>query len=263
MSAESSSTNYWRETACARAFWGQQELPPYRRLLADTATWLDPQPGERWLDLGCGSGQLARVLWTRSGGQVAEVIGLDLAAVNEQALRKLRASLQPAATEDRLHFVASDFNTGLAAWEAGRFDGVVSGLAIQYAESYSPEKACWTSAAYDGVLAHVLRVLRPGGQFVFSVNVPEPSWLTVAVTALPGVFGAPRPLQYVKRALRMLSYGGWLKREARRGRFHFLPLETILRKLSTLGFVAAEHKLSFAGQAYVIRCRKPARAQAA
>ena len=60
--------NYWPDRKCARAFWTQCEVPPYRRLLADTAAWLDPAPGERWLDLGCGGGQLTHALWEKSGG---------------------------------------------------------------------------------------------------------------------------------------------------------------------------------------------------
>ena len=40
------SVNYWREDACAKAFWSQCDMPPYRRLLGRTVEWLDPQPGE-------------------------------------------------------------------------------------------------------------------------------------------------------------------------------------------------------------------------
>ena len=94
-------------------------------------------------------------------------------------------------------------------------DGVVSGLAIQYAGSYSKERNCWTSEAYDRTLAEVRRVLRPGGRFIFSVNVPEPSWLRVVLQSLHGVFTAPRPLYFLKNARRMMSYGGWLTRKAR------------------------------------------------
>src|SRR5438046_791587 len=31
-----SARNYWTDARCAKAFWGQHELPAYRRLLADT-----------------------------------------------------------------------------------------------------------------------------------------------------------------------------------------------------------------------------------
>ncbi len=246
--------NYWPDAKCARAFWGQQDLPPYRRLLADTAAWLEPQCGEKWLDLGCGSGQLTRALWERSGGTVAQVIALDCAASNARCIARLEGLVQPTPAPGQLQFVHGDFSQGLVRWEDGWFDGVVSGLAIQYAELYSEEKQGWTTDAYDGLLHEVYRVLRPGGCFVFSVNVPNPSWYRIALSALPGWVTARRPGRYVKNAWRMLRYGAWLKREALRGRFHYLPAATIRAKLDAAGFAPIEHRLTFSGQAYLFRC---------
>src|SRR5438270_10128729 len=128
--------NYWPNTACAKAFWGQHELPAYRRLLADTAAWLDPQPFERWIDLGCGGGQLTRALWEKSSGTLAEVVALDCAAANERAIRKLCRTMNPPAAQGEVHFLHADFSHGLSRCAPGTFDGVVSGLAVQYAESY-------------------------------------------------------------------------------------------------------------------------------
>lgn len=199
--------NYWPQTKCARAFWGQQELPPYRRLLADTTAWLDPVPGERWLDLGCGSGQLTRAVWEKSGGQVAEILALDCAATNEQSIARLYSLVQPRPQPGQLRFSRGDFSAGLSHWEEGSFDGVVSGLAIQYAESYSEACGCWTTEAYDRLLAEIHRVLRPGGRFIFSVNVPDPAWYRVGLMALHGLFTSPRPIRYIRNSLRMLRYG--------------------------------------------------------
>jgi ubiquinone/menaquinone biosynthesis C-methylase UbiE len=248
--------NYWPESSCARAFWGQHELPPYRELLADTTAWLDPQPGECWLDLGCGCGQLSKALWVKSAGRVRAVVGLDVAPANETAYRRMAERLEPAAADGQLRFAVGDLSAGLPGWRDGQLDGVVSGLAIQYAASYSEELGCWTCDAYDRILAEVHRVLRSVGRFVFSVNVPEPAWGKVAWRSVAGVFGARQPLHYLKKAVRMMSYGGWLKREARRGRFHYLPAETVAQKLAATGFIAIEHRRSYAGQAYVFRCRK-------
>src|ERR1051325_1408982 len=94
--AMTTSVNYWFDPRCARAFWSQHELPPYQELLRHTAEWLEPTIGQRWLDLGCGSGQLPRVLWEKSAGRIETVIGVDAAAINEAAYAKLRASLRPA-----------------------------------------------------------------------------------------------------------------------------------------------------------------------
>ena len=159
--------NFLPYAKCARAFWSQQEVPSYRRLLKDTLAWLDPRPGEHWLDLGCGSGQLTAGLWTKSEGTLAQVTASDCAAVNEQALEKLRRTVQPPASEEQIPFVQLDFSNGLPLWNDETFDGVMSGLAVQYAECYSLERGCWTTEAYDRLLAEVCRVLRPGGALSF------------------------------------------------------------------------------------------------
>jgi SAM-dependent methyltransferase len=258
MSATSPEVNHWPDRRCAKAFWTQREVPPYRQLLVDTVAWLDPAPGERWLDLGCGSGQLTRSLWEKSGGTLAEVVALDCADANEQAIARVRASARPPAAEHQVRFQHADFSDGLGAHPDASFDGAVSGLAIQYAESFCPETGRWTTAAYDHLLAEVRRVLRPGGRFVFSVNVPEPAWVKIALYGIPGFFRAPHPHRYVRNSLRMLRYGSWLKRQARRGRFHYLPLPVLLDKLRKAGFTDLRHQLSFARQAYVLRCVRPA-----
>jgi SAM-dependent methyltransferase len=257
MSSPPPDVNYWPDRKCARAFWTQCEVPPYRRLLADTTAWLDPAPGERWLDLGCGGGQLTRALWEKSAGTLAEVVALDCAAVNADAIARLRGQLQPPADE-AVYFRHADFSAGLAGFADRAFDGAASGLAIQYAQSYSPQQCCWTTDAYEHLLAEVARVLRPGGRFVFSVNVPEPAWVKIALHGIPGFFRAPRPLRYFRNSMRMLRYGSWLKREARRGRFHYLPADGVRARLQRAGFIDLHHRLSFAGQAYVFRCVKPA-----
>jgi ubiquinone/menaquinone biosynthesis C-methylase UbiE len=249
--------NYWPDSACARAFWGQQELPPYQQLLADTSAWLLPRAGERWLDLGCGCGKLTEALWQNSNGTVGEIVGLDCAGDNALAFQQLRSRVRPNDADERIRFVHADFSSGLRSWEGGRFDGIVSGLAIQYAESYSQELRQWTTHAYDRLLADVHRLLRAGGSFVFSVNVPEPSFFKVALYSIWGAFDARRTVRYTERAFRMWRYGAWLKQEARKGRFHYLPLPTVIRKLKDCGFADIDHRLTFAGTAYLIRCRKP------
>ena len=248
--------NYWPDAKCAKAFWSQQEVRPYRRLLADTLDQAAPAAGERWLDLGCGSGPLTAGLWERSGGTVAEVVGLDCAGVNDLAYARLRESLTPSPG-DRVRFLCHDFSGGLAPLADASFDHAVSGLSITYAESWSDAEGRWTDHAYDRILAEVNRVLRPGGRFVFSVNVPEPKWWKVGLLSTGDVFRTGRPLRFLKRGWRMMKYGRWLKQEARTGRFHYLPADAVTAKLATAGFADIDHRLSYAGQAFVFRAVKP------
>src|SRR5262249_34668401 len=126
-----------------------------------------------------------------------------------------------------------------------------------YAESFDPIAERWTTEAYDRLLGEVCRVLRPGCAFVFSVNVPEPSWGRVARHSLFTAFGSARPLRQLKRSGRMLLYGRWLKREARAGRFHYLPAAVVTQKLACAGFTEIAHRLSYCDQAYIFRAVKP------
>jgi SAM-dependent methyltransferase len=253
---QAAAVNYWPDSKCAKAFWGQHDLPPYRELLDDTIAWAGPKPGESWLDLGCGGGALSKALWERSEGQIAEVVGLDVAAVNEQAYARLRATLQPPPG-DRVRFQTHDFSGGLSQFADRSYSCVVSGLSISYAESFDEKADRWTTAAYDRLLSEVFRVLKPGGRFVFSVNVPEPAWRKVAWRSLGGAKAAKKPLKYLKKAWRMLRYGAWLKKEARKGRFHYLTADVITAKLTAVGFANVEHRLSYVDQAYIFRAHKP------
>jgi ubiquinone/menaquinone biosynthesis C-methylase UbiE len=252
--------NYWTDAKCAKAFWGQQELPAYRELLKDTLDWAAPAAGECWLDLGCGGGTLTRALWEKSAGEVAEVVGVDCAGANALAYERLRASLRPDPPE-RIRFVCHDFSSGCDLFPDRSFDHAVSGLSISYAESYDERNARWTKTAYDRVLSEVHRVLRPGGRFVFSVNVPEPSWGKVGLRSVLGYFKARKPLRLLKQSWRMMRYGAWLKREARLGRFHYLPHQEVTARLRTAGFADIEVRTSYAGQAYVFRAVRPVQEQ--
>jgi SAM-dependent methyltransferase len=248
--------NHWVDPKCAKAFWAQRELPPYRQLLGDTLEWAAPAAAESWLDLGCGGGAITRAIWDAADGNVNRIVGLDVAPANADAYAKLRTELNPASG-DRVSFIAHDFSDGLSLFSDGEFDGVVSGLAISYAQSFDESTGQWTTTAYDRILAEVFRVLRPGGRFVFSVNVPQPSWIRIAWQSLAVVRHVPRPLHFLKRSWRMLRYGRWLKRSSRIGRFHYLPADVIAQKLAAAGFVEIEHRLSYSGQAFVFRCFKP------
>ena len=256
--------NHWREEACARAFWDQHLALPYQELLRHTASWLTPQPGEHWLDLGCGSGQLTGLLWRLSGGRLAEIVSLDCNPVNAEAIARVQRRLgEPAA--GRIRFVTGDFSAGLPQFADGTFDGVVSGLAISYAEHRDPATGRYTDRAYDQLLAELGRVLRPAGHLVFSVNVPDVRFWPILWKSLRRGRRLSKPFRALVNGLRMQAYGRWLRREARRRRFHYLPAEEIARRLERLGFVGFRYRLSYAEQAYLVQARRgsdqPPRAQ--
>lgn len=64
------------------------------------------------------------------------------------------------------------------------------------------------------------------------------------------------PFKALVNGLRMQAYGHWLRREAQRGRFHYLPVEEVAGRLEALGFVAIQYRRSYADQAYLVQARR-------
>lgn len=108
----------------------------------DVVGLLDPQPGERILDLGCGTGHLTN----RIAETGAEVVGIDRAPeMLEEAQR----------TYPERRFVRADART---LPFADAFDGVFSNAVLHWI------------AEQDAVVRSVAAALRPGGRFVVELG---------------------------------------------------------------------------------------------
>jgi SAM-dependent methyltransferase len=95
-----------------------------RRVATEFISWLAPEPGGRWLDVGCGTGALASTVLATA--QPAGVTGFDR---SPEFLRHARALIGPAATVPAT-FAAADA-TALPAPDRV-FDRVVSGLVLNF-----------------------------------------------------------------------------------------------------------------------------------
>ena len=124
----------------------------------DLLDLVEPCPGGQVVDLGCGTGELTRILHERTAA--AETIGLD----SSETMLAKAAEFAGAG----LSFVQS----GIEAFE-GEFDLVFSNAALQWLNEHE--------TLIPAIAAHV----KPGGQLAFQVpsNADHPSHLVAHAVA--------------------------------------------------------------------------------
>lgn len=126
---------------------------------------LDPRPGERWLDIACGAGNVSEL----AAGAGARVTGIDLSP----------RLIEVARTRAEAGGYEIDYRVGdaeqLDVEDAG-FDKVVSSVGMIFAPDH------------DAVAREVARVTKPGGTLAFSAWTPEGT-----VGTMFKVFGAFQP----------------------------------------------------------------------
>lgn len=125
-------------------------------LASGVLEWLNAQPGEYILDLGCGDGQLTE----RMADSGAHVLGVDASAAMIAAARERGVEAEQAKAE-------------ALPFRDGTFDAVFSNAALHWVRGQ------------DAMLEQVHRVLKPGGRFVAEMgghgNIAA---IQVAITAV-------------------------------------------------------------------------------
>lgn len=189
-----------------------------RQLLA----WLQPQRGECWLDLCCGTGDLALAL-ARTVRPQGQVIGLDAAAAPLHLAEERRQREPWLAVE----WVQGDATA--SALPSEHFDGVVMAYGLR------------NLADPAAGLAEIQRVLKPGGRAgVLDFNrLPESSW------------SAAFQRQYLRRIVVPAAALAGLEAQ-------YAYLEASLKRFATgaqqesmamnAGFRSAKHRPLMAGQ---------------
>lgn len=189
------------------------------RLIASCLTEFDLD-GKKWLDAGCGTGRLSRLL----AGKGCLVRGVDAA---RSMLAAARDAAQTAGFKDNPSFQYVESIEHLP-FEDRAFDGILCSSVIEYVDNPS---RC---------IAELSRTLKPGGVLLLTV----PNRLSVVRRSLVGVFcicralGRPWPRymevskhEYSPKKLqkflekkgfkvnRLIAFGGPLPSLARKSRF--------------------------------------------
>jgi demethylmenaquinone methyltransferase/2-methoxy-6-polyprenyl-1,4-benzoquinol methylase len=195
-----------------------------RRWRTRAVTALQPAPGDRVLDLGCGTGDLTMLL-ARTG---ARATGLDL---SQGMLRVARAKLSGRGTLVRGSAFALPFRDGAFASAGSAF--VLRNL-----------------MDLPGAFAELARVIRPGGAIVL-VDITEPrsrvlrsmfdAYFGTAAPALGALVGKRQAYRYLVRSLAQLP-----------------PPDEVCDVLGAAGFDAAVAEPLTGGMVTLFRARRAA-----
>lgn len=191
------------------------------------------QPGERVLDVGCGTGQLAVQAAGRAGG-AGRVVGVDISGPMLEAARRRAAGLP------QVQFVQADCQTDPLP---GPFDVAVSRFGVMFFDD--------PVAAF----ANLLAATRPGGRLAFVAwqSLFENEWALVPAAVLgehvplpePPPPGEPGPFAFADpdRVRSILDGAGWAE----------VSLEDVRRPVPLAGGRTVDEVLAVLEQDVMVR----------
>jgi ubiquinone/menaquinone biosynthesis C-methylase UbiE len=241
--------NHSTPTQAAQAFWTRyftvydtlNQARPYQAMIARQVALLAPSPGDRVLDAGTGSGNLAAAL-SKSGG--IDLVGIDFC---EPAFELARRKVPTA------HFQFGDLTRTLSFPDAS-FDHVACSAVLHVLSADEQRVA----------LRELSRVLRPGGRLVLTAFADGFSALKVyaeslkeerRATSLPATvaFG----LRYSWNTARILYYVWRIQRQHRRGAYAYVDERSLRDMLTAAGLEPQSLERTLAGQCVTALAVKP------
>jgi ubiquinone/menaquinone biosynthesis C-methylase UbiE len=247
--SSSNAADAGRAPRAAQLFWSRyftvydtlNQARPYQAMIARQIELLDPRPGERALDAGTGSGNLAAALVRRG----ADVTGIDFCEPAFVLARKKA----PAAI-----FQFGDLTQPLQ-FPDGSFDLVACSAVLHVLNREEQRFA----------VGELARVLRPGGRMVITAFAEGFNALAVyaeslraerTATGLTATLGFA--LRYSWNTARVLYYVWRIQRQRRRGTYAYVDEASLRDLVTAAGLTPTAFDRTLARQCVTALARKPA-----
>jgi len=241
-------------------FWGPkygsiypalEDAEPHQKLLAQIQEFIEPKQGEKWVDLGTGSGGVIDVIWNKSKGKLEQLVALDLTDVMLNHLKKRLPFLDPKPSENQIKLVKHDLSKSLP-FKDEEFDGVTASLVLTYIENHEGQQGI---EALKALFLEVHRILKQGGQFVWTTPKFRVNFARVFLASWRAMLN-PKKFKNLYYGPAILRYALKIQKKGKKGDYQFLPEEQFIKMLENAGFKNIKVAYSFANQAIVFSAIK-------
>lgn len=231
---------FWEES---RALYPYMEVgAPFRKHSGLMRQAIDPKPGQVWLDAGCGPAKMSEYVWEKSNHGVKKIIGLDIILwpAMKTAKKIPVMELKYGNLGERLDFPDNTF------------DGIVSNLVVSYITEFEGAKG---KDGIQKVFEEFARVLKPGGQLVWSTIIKNLHCEITFACAIPGVIASLKENPEIfGTAIYLYRYGKKLEENGKKGIYTLLSTSEWNDMLIKAGFVNLEWKPVFIEQSLIGSC---------
>ena len=229
-----------------------EKARPYSSLSKTIEGLIEPKPGDIWLDVGCGPAKMSQLVWKKSKKSISKVVGIDI------VLSPAQKTLEQTNHEMPLELIYANLGEVLPLPD-NYFDGIIANLVIPYVTDFNGKTGI---EAFTAVLKEMYRVLKPGGQIIWSTPKKNVHFQWVFVASIPDMLN---PIPYIlKRDItRILQGVGILKhaleiqKKGKKSLYNFLPIKQIEKILEQIGFSNLLWKRTFSRQVLVNKAYKP------
>jgi len=241
-------------------FWGPrygkiypylEQAKPYHDLIHRVSGIVEPKQGQRWLDLGTGSGAIVDLLWRKTHGLIGEITALDLTDVMLDHLRRRTETFVPRPKDGQITYVKHNLANKLPFPDES-YDGAVANLVLPYIEEHEGVSG---KDALASILKEAHRVTKPGSVFAWSSPVDGVNFFKVFLASWKEIVN-PKRVKNLYYGPAILRYAKMIEKKGADGTYTFLPDDELVVLMHETGFDAVRASRTFAGQAVVMSGRK-------
>ena len=240
---------FWEEYA--KIYHHMEDTGFYEELARTIFEFIEPKEGEVWLDAGCGSAKMSKLILEKSRGKIKKIIAVDI--VLEPARKTIKElgdavpiELQYVNLGEKLPFPDNFFN------------GIVANLCLTYVSDFEGKRG---KEAFTEVMKEMFRILKPEGHIVWSTPKRNPIFLMNFLAGLPDMLSPVKQIKHrtfgLWMGMRILRYGLGIASKGKKGIYTFLEPPEYEEILTKIGFRNFEWRKTFAGQVWVNKAFKP------